>query len=67
MAGQLFAGLIFSSIGFVAMAYGKSQSNFKMMALGLVLMAYPYFVVNTIALYGIGVALTGAVFFVRDG
>jgi hypothetical protein len=58
--------LIFSGVGFVAFVYGKKQRLFRPMVLGVALMAYPYFVSNTILLYAIGVALTAAVVLARN-
>ncbi len=46
---NLFAGLLFSSIGFVGFVYGKRMSAWKPMFIGLALMAYPYFIEDTIA------------------
>ena len=63
---QLFAGLIFGSIGFVAFVYGKKQASLKLMILGAALMAYPYFVPQTLAVYAIGTLLTAALFLWRD-
>ena len=62
----LIAGLLFGSIGFAAFIYGKRQSSFRVMMIAVGLMAYPYFVKNTVALYGIGVALTVALFVFRE-
>ena len=66
MASQLFAGLIFGAIGFVAFMYGKKQARMKTMLLGVGLMAYPYFVANPLLMWGIGVVLTAALWLVRD-
>ena len=63
---NIIGGLIFGSIGFIAFVYGKKQSSFKIMMLGALLMAYPYFIQNTIAVYAVGAALTAALFFLRD-
>ena len=57
---------IFGAIGFVAFVYGKKQSEINTMIIGFVLMAYPYFVANTLAMYAVGVALTAALFIFRD-
>ena len=62
----IMAGLIFGSVGFVAFMYGKKQGSAKAIVIGVLLMAYPYFIQNTIALYGIGIALTIALFIFRD-
>ena len=63
---SIFAQLVFGSVGFVALIYGKKQASVKAMVIGAALMGYTYFVTNTIALYGIGVLLTAALFFWRD-
>ena len=63
---NLLGGLIFSSIGFGAFLYGKRQSSWKPMVIGVALMAYPYFVPSTAVMYVCGVALTVALFVFRD-
>ena len=56
-ANSLLASLLVSSIGFVAFAYGKRQSRVPHMAIGVLLMAYPYFVTNVALMLGICVVL----------
>ena len=63
---NLFAGLLFSSIGFVGFVYGKRMSAWKPMFIGIALMAYPYFIADTIALCAIGLAGSAALFLLRD-
>ena len=63
---NLIAGLLFSSIGFVGFVYGKRMSLWKQMFLGLALMAYPYFIEDTITLCAIGIAGSAALFWLRD-
>jgi hypothetical protein len=65
-APSLLAGLLFGSVGFVAFIHGKRLSHWKPMLLGLGLMAYPYFVENTIALFAIGLAGTAALFLLGE-
>ena len=65
-APNLLAGLLFGSIGFVGFIYGKRTSRLKAMVIGLLLMGYPYFVENTLALFGIGLAGTAALFWLGD-
>ena len=65
-APNLLAGLLFGSIGFVGFIYGKRMSRWKPMMIGLLLMAYSYFVQNTLAICGIGLAGTAALFWWRD-
>jgi hypothetical protein len=62
---NLLAGLLFSSIGFVGFIYGKRRSLWKPMFLGIALMAYPYFVEDTIVLCVIGLLGTAALFLQR--
>ena len=63
---NLLGGIVFGSIGFAAFLYGKKQASFKPMVIGIILMAYSYFVPNTIAIYAIGTALIFALFIFRD-
>ncbi len=63
---NLFAGLFFSSIGFVGFIYGKRMSLWKPMFLGIALMAYPYFIEDTLAMCGFGVVGTAALVLLRD-
>ena len=63
---NIIGGLVFGSVGFIAFVYGKKQTNFKIMILGALLMAYPYFIQNTLLIYVIGAVLTAALFFLRD-
>ena len=65
-AANLFAGVLFGAIGFAAFLYGKNQASFKLMIIGGVLMAFPYFIADTFALYAVGVLLTTALFIFRD-
>ena len=65
-APNLLAGLLFGSIGFVGFIYGKRMSRWKPMMIGLLLMAYSYFVQNTLAICGIGLAGTVLLFWWSD-
>ena len=65
-ASYLMGSLLFSAIGMAASAYGKRMGLWKPIALGLVLMVYPYFVDTTWLLYGLGALLTAALFYFRD-
>jgi len=64
--GTLFAGLLFGAIGLFAFQYGKRQANFKMLGIGIALMAYPYFISDLLMTYVVGIALVGALFLFRD-
>ena len=65
-AGVLLWGLLFSSIGLGFFLYGKKQRAVVPLVCGLVLMIYPYFIPNVIALVAIGVALTAVPFFFKS-
>jgi len=61
--GVLLWGLLFSSIELGFFLYGKKQRAVVPLVCGLVLMIYPYFIPNVIALVAIGVgAHRGSVF-----
>ena len=59
-------GFLFSAIGFVAFRYGRKMELPAPVVIGLVLMAYPYFVRETVWLLTGGVVLTGALWLFRD-
>ena len=65
-AADLVADLLFGAIGFVAFVFGRKQGRWKTMALGIVLMAYPYFISDTILNYVIGIVLTICLFMFTD-
>ena len=52
----LLSGL-FSLIGMAVFAYGRRQRTATHTLVGVALMAYPYFISNSLALIGIGVLL----------
>jgi hypothetical protein len=60
--GALFASLLFGAIGLGALIYARKMSAFKPAILGVALMAYPYFVSDSLLLWGVGIALTIALF-----
>jgi hypothetical protein len=62
---MLLWGLLFGSAGLGFFMYGRRQEKVIPKYCGLALMVYPYFVPNTIALVGIGIALLALPFFVR--
>ncbi len=64
--GTILVGLVFGSIGFVGFVYGKKESSWKPMVLGVALMGFPYFVPGFWPQIGVGAALTAALFFFRD-
>lgn len=62
----LIGMIIFSGIGFIAFMYGKKNSEFQPMIVGIVLMVYPYFIRGTGILYLAGIALTALLYFWRE-
>jgi hypothetical protein len=56
-ANSLLLSLLFSSVGFVFFAYGKKQARIPQMVAGVLLMVYPYFVSNLIAMSVVGVMI----------
>ena len=64
---QIFAWLIFGSIGAAAFIYGWKQKSLRPLVIGILLSVYPYFVPHTIALYAIGIVLTLALFIFPGG
>ena len=64
--GGLIGGFLFGSIGFVAFIYGKRNTEFRPMIIGIFLMAYPYFIRNTIAVYLVGIVLIATLFIFRE-
>ncbi len=62
----LFASLMFGVIGIAAFRYGKKHALWSPIAIGLVLMVYPYFVSQTWLLYTIGAALCVGLYVLRD-
>jgi hypothetical protein len=61
----LLWGLLFGSIGLGYFVYGKRQRVVMPLACGLALMAFPYFVSNTVLLVAIGLALMALPYFFR--
>ena len=63
---NLFAAILFSTIGMAALTYGKKAGVICPMLFGVALLAYPYFVTQTWLLYGVGILLTGLAVHYRD-
>ena len=53
----LFLSLIPSGIGFVLFVYGKKQERWPQLAVGLLLMIYPYFATTVTSLILVGALL----------
>jgi hypothetical protein len=54
---ELLVSILVSSVGFIAFVYGKRQARAPQMIAGLILMIFPYFVSNVLAIFGIGAAV----------
>ncbi len=61
----LIWGLIFGSIGYGYFSYGRKQSAFVPLFIGLGLMVLPYFVPNSYILVAVGTGLMVLPYFVR--
>ena len=59
-------GLLFSSIGFGFLLYGKKQKHVPTLICGSVLLIYPYFITNTYLLIFLGVIVTAIPYFWRE-
>jgi hypothetical protein len=59
-ANSLIASLIIGGIGTVSFIYGRKQSRVPQMVVGVLLIAYPYFISNVFLMIGIAVALLAA-------
>ena len=65
-AAELFAAILFSTIGFAAFVYGKKSMRVGSMVLGVALMVYPYFISELWLVYALGCALCVALYVWRD-
>ena len=63
---NIFGGIIFGIIGWYAFWHGKKEKSWRPMVIGILLMVYPYFISNTFLAFGIGSALTAALYFWRE-
>ncbi|MCC6758868.1 MAG: amino acid transport protein [Candidatus Omnitrophica bacterium] len=62
----MIAGFLFGLIGLAAFIYGRKEGSWKPVLIGILLMGYPYFVADSVWLFGIGIGLTALLFFWRD-
>ncbi len=62
---KIAACSIFGAIGFVAFVYGKRNTLWRTMVVGIALMVYPYFFSGMLAIYLIGIVLTAALYLWR--
>lgn len=64
-SASILWGVLFGAIGLGYFIYGKKQQAPVPLACGVALMAYPYFVSNTVALVVIGAVLAAIPYFFR--
>lgn len=62
----ILAGLIFGTIGWVALRYGRALERWKPITIGLGLMIYPWFITHRIWVWVIGVGLMTLLWFQHD-
>ena len=58
-ANSLLLSLAIGSVGFVFFMYGKRQARLPQMITGVVLMVFPYFVTNLLAMGLVAVVVVG--------
>jgi hypothetical protein len=59
----LLWGVVFGSVGLAYFVYGKKQGRFVPLLCGIGLMAFPYFVSNTVFLVIAGLVLAAVPYF----
>jgi hypothetical protein len=59
---QILAALVGSALGYVYLSYGRSQEDWPLVASGIALMAYSFFVTSLLWLVVVGVAIAVAPF-----
>lgn len=64
--GALFGMVLFSVVGVWALKEGRREANIKQLLLGFALVGYSYFVDQTWLIWLLGIAMTVAVFKVRE-
>jgi hypothetical protein len=62
---QIMAALLGSCVGYVYFSYGRSQADWHLVASGLALMTYSYFVTSLLWLVGVGVVIAVVPFAIR--
>jgi hypothetical protein len=61
----LLWGVVFGSVGLAYFVYGKKQQRFVPLLCGIALMAFPYFISNTVLLVVVGLVLSAVPYFFR--
>lgn len=62
----LLWGVVFGSVGLAFFVYGKKQRLVVPLLCGIGLMAFPYFISNTVLLVVVGLALSIVPYFFRQ-
>jgi hypothetical protein len=62
---DMWLSFLFGTIGMGYLMYGKRQSEFLFMLTGGLLMIYPYFMSNSLAILMVGAALLASPFLLR--
>ena len=52
-AGSLLSSMLVSSVGFVLLVYGRKMGRPPHIVAGAILLVFPYFVANILAMFGI--------------
>jgi len=65
LASLLWA-TVFGVIGLAYFVYGKKQNCFLPLFCGMGLMAFPYFISNTVLLVVVGLGISAVPYFFRD-
>ena len=56
----IIVGLVFSGVGYFYLNRGRAEGNTSKIVCGVAMMLYPYFVVNTVYIILVGLALAAA-------
>jgi hypothetical protein len=65
---SIAAGFVVSGVGFVLFNYGRKMGRIPHLAIGLILMVFPYFVPSVLLMFGIAALLCGLLYLgVRHG
>lgn len=57
---------LFNAIGFVAFVYGKRNTLWRTMIIGLILIVFPYFLTDTLMIFLIGIILSASLYVWRE-
>ena len=60
--GYILANMLVSGVGYVMFMYGKKQRRFPQMAIGVLMLIYPYFITDIPMMLMIGAVLCGLTF-----